>query len=132
MRYFRVYIARSNDVFLNKVESALTLWERFRGLMLRSHLTLGEGILIPDCRSVHTCFMRFPIDVVYLTRDNEVVKIVPRMKPWRVSACMAGCLVLEAPAGWAARVGLQEGDRVRFEFVDGWEAVAEKQGTGAA
>jgi len=125
MRHFRATIAGTGDCLLERVESAVTVWQRFRGLMMRKELPPGHGLLLPDCRSVHTCFMRFPIDLVYLSPDNKVVRIVPALKPWRFSVCGGARSVLEVPAGWAEQKGLKEGDTVLFAF-------AEECGTSSA
>jgi uncharacterized membrane protein (UPF0127 family) len=116
MQDFRATIAATGECLLDRVESAITIRERFQGLMLRKDLPEGHGLLIPDCSSVHTCFMRFPIDLVYLCADNRVVKIVPYLKPWRLSACHRARSVLEIPAGWAKQEGLKEGDVLLFDF----------------
>ena len=64
---------------------ARTFLARFRGLMLSAPLGPAEGMLITRCTSVHSAFMRYPIDVVYLDRDGIVVRCVPHLKPWRTS-----------------------------------------------
>lgn len=93
-------------------EVASTPLARMRGLLGRSSLDEHAGVLFPRTRSVHTHFMRFPIDVVFLDGDREVVKIVSALYPWRVASCRRSRLVLELSAGRAARVGLREGDRL--------------------
>lgn len=115
MEYYQASIAGRDEVLLERVGMALTLWERFRGLMFRRDLPWEEGLLFPDCRSVHTCFMRFPIDLVYLADDNEVVKIVEAKKPWRLSACLRAHSVLETAAGRCREGGLDVGDALTFE-----------------
>jgi hypothetical protein len=85
--------------------------------MFRKELPEGHGLLLPQCRSVHTCFMRFPIDLVYICGENEVEKIVPEMKPWRLSLCWSANAILEINAGAAREAGLEEGHALRFEFV---------------
>jgi uncharacterized membrane protein (UPF0127 family) len=82
---------------------------RFRGLMGRRDLRAGEGLLFPRTRSVHTHFMRFAIDVVFLDDSDRVVRIVPRLKPWRAAASRDARTVLELPAGESERRGLREG-----------------------
>jgi uncharacterized protein len=85
---------------------------RMRGLLGRASLPSGQGILLRPASSVHTAFMRFPIDVVFLDRDNRVVKIAPEIAPWKVAAGRGAKAVLELPAGEAARRGLVVGKRV--------------------
>jgi uncharacterized membrane protein (UPF0127 family) len=91
---------------------------RLRGLMLRARLPAGEGLLFPRTRSVHTHFMRFPIDVVFLDGDDRVVRVVPGLRPWRAAACREARSVLELAAGEAAHRGLREGVAVERREVD--------------
>ena len=83
---------------------------RFRGLMLTASLEPGTGLLFPRTSSVHTHFMRYPIDVVFLDADGRVVSIRPSLRPWRFASARGARSVLELPPGEAARVGLSEGD----------------------
>ena len=57
-------------------------------------------------------FMRFPIDAVFLDRENRVLRVVTHLAPWRVAGCRGSKAVVELPAGEAARVGLAPGDRL--------------------
>jgi uncharacterized protein len=86
---------------------------RLRGLAGRRRLPAGHGLLLPRTRSVHTHFMRFAIDVVFLDEDDRVVRIVPRLKPWRTAACRAARAVLELRAGEAEKRRLRVGTTVR-------------------
>jgi uncharacterized membrane protein (UPF0127 family) len=110
-----VLLEEDGSTLLDLVEVALTGKERMVGLMGRKELPPGEGLLIPDCRIVHTFFMRFPIDLVYLDGENCVVRIVRKVQPWGFSACWQAQSVLEMPAEWAAKSSLRTGDRLRFE-----------------
>ena len=65
-----------------RAKVAKTFWQRFKGLMGRKALPKGEGMLILKCNSIHTCFMRFPIDATFLDRDDNVVKVVRNIRPW--------------------------------------------------
>lgn len=91
---------------------AATWWARARGLLFRPPLPSGEGLLLPRCTSVHTWLMGAPIDVVYLDRELTVVKLAPRLRPWRFSWCPRGARhTLELGAGEAARLDLHPGAR---------------------
>jgi uncharacterized membrane protein (UPF0127 family) len=91
-------------------------WSRFVGLLGRESLADGEALHIVPCKSVHTHFMRFPIDVLYLDRKHRVVKAVPNMSPFRFSWGTRGAhSVVELPAGAIAATGTTKGDVVRFE-----------------
>jgi uncharacterized membrane protein (UPF0127 family) len=91
---------------------AASPWMRMRGLLGRKQLSEREGLLIRRTRSVHTHFMRFPIDVLFLDGDNTVVKIVEGLRPWRVASSRRGRDVLELAAGTCRRIGASEGDRL--------------------
>ena len=115
MRTFRVLDAETGRCLLSSVEAAEGVMQRFLGLMGRHGLKTQAGLHLPRCSSIHTCFMLFPIDVVYLDREKKIKKIVAGMKSWRLSWCRGADSVLEATAGWAQKVGLAEGAQVVFE-----------------
>jgi uncharacterized membrane protein (UPF0127 family) len=83
-----------------------------RGLLGKRGLDSGEGLLIRPAPSVHTFFMRFPIDVVFLSRQGEVLKVAERVPPWRARSCRHSYAVLELAAGEAGRRGIALGDRL--------------------
>src|SRR3954467_12940266 len=88
---------------------AETALARLRGLLGRSGLASGEGMLLRPAASIHTAFMRFPIDAVFLDREDGVLKVAAELPPWRMAACRGSRTVLELPAGEAARQGLRRG-----------------------
>lgn len=83
---------------------------RMRGLLGRAALDSGEGLLLAPAGSVHTHFMRFQIDVVFLDGDSRVVGVRDSMRPWRMTLRRGAKAVLELRAGEARRRGLQVGD----------------------
>ena len=85
---------------------------RMRGLLGRASLSAEEGILLRPASSIHMWFMRFPIDAVFLDGDLRVLRVVEKLKPWRVAAARGANAVLELPAGAAEWRGLQTGDRL--------------------
>ena len=87
---------------------------RMRGLLGRSALPREEGILLRPASSVHTWFMRFPIDVVFLDRELAVLRVVPRLGPWRAVARRRAAAVLELAAGESERRGIRPGDRLAW------------------
>ena len=84
---------------------------RMRGLLGRAGLEPDQGLLIPKTSSIHMFFMRFPIDAVFLDRDLRVRKIVAGLAPWRVAFAPGARIVVELPAGAAARAGIEVGSR---------------------
>jgi hypothetical protein len=82
---------------------------RLRGLLGRSALAREEGLLLRPSPSIHTWFMRFPIDAVFLDADLRVIGVAPDLAPWRVAARRGARAVLELAAGEAARRRLTTG-----------------------
>jgi uncharacterized membrane protein (UPF0127 family) len=81
-----------------------------RGLLGRRDLATDEGVLLRPAGSIHTFFMRFPIDAVFLDRDHRVVRVAGSVAPWRAAAARGARAVLELRAGEAARRGIAPGD----------------------
>jgi uncharacterized membrane protein (UPF0127 family) len=99
---------------------------RLRGLLGRSDLPAGEGLLLRPAGSVHTAFMRFPIDVVFLDRADRVLKVAHDLAPWRMAGCRGARAVLELPAGEASKRGLHEG----VSLTQVWHTVPRAKRTG--
>lgn len=95
-------------------EVADTDWTRLVGLLGRDSLAESAGLWIVPCNSVHTWFMRFPVDLVFLDREQTVVRIAAETPPFRVRVTRTARSVLELAASRAATVGLTVGDRVEF------------------
>jgi uncharacterized membrane protein (UPF0127 family) len=83
---------------------------RMRGLLGKRDLPSQEGVLLRPAGSVHTFFMRFPIDIVFLDRDGRVLRIAESVRPWRTAAARGAKAVLELRAGECARRRLLTGD----------------------
>jgi uncharacterized membrane protein (UPF0127 family) len=101
--------AEDGSVVCERCEVAGSILRRMRGLLGRDGLAPGEGLLLPRTGSVHTFFMRFPIDVVFLDRRRRVVRIAHGLRPWRVAYGFRARSTLELPAGAAAAAGLEAG-----------------------
>ena len=98
-------------VLASEARTANTHLRRFVGLIGRRRLMPGHGLVIEPCRSVHTFFMRFPIDVVYVDRTFTVMKVVPSLAPYRMSGTLGPAhAVIELPKGTAAQSGTEVGD----------------------
>jgi uncharacterized membrane protein (UPF0127 family) len=91
--------------------------KRNKGLLGRKHLAPGEGLWIIPCESVHTFFMRFPIDLVYLDRKKQIRKLRSAVPAWRLSACLSAHSILELPAGTIRNTHTECGDALEFSPV---------------
>lgn len=93
--------------------------ERTTGLLKHRSLAPGEGLWITPCEGIHTFFMKFSIDVVYIDRAKRVRKVVPGLGPWRLSACLTAHSVIELPVGTVERSGTRKGDQLEVTGRDG-------------
>jgi len=91
---------------------------RLLGLQGRRELPRGEGLFLSPSASVHTAFMRFAIDVVFLDRALRVVGISPRVRPWRLAGRRGARHVLELPAGEAEARALRIGENLAFRQIE--------------
>jgi uncharacterized membrane protein (UPF0127 family) len=98
------------------VELAVTSETRRRGQRGRDGLAPGHALLIAPCSSIHTWFMRFPIDVIYVRRDGLVLKTRAAIPAWRMSVGWGAFAVVEMAAGAAAQAGVSAGDRLELVF----------------
>jgi uncharacterized membrane protein (UPF0127 family) len=80
------------------------------GLLQHTGLNKGEGLWIVPTQAIHTFFMKFAIDVLFLDRQKRVLKAVPRLGPWRLSGSWRARTVLELPAGTIEETGTDPGD----------------------
>ncbi len=107
----RILNVSKGTVVAEDVAVARSFWGRFRGLMLRRGMASGEALLIEPSASIHTAFMRFPIDVVFLDREKRVVKVAENVRPFR-AVLSRGHSALELSAGSAGKANIAEGDRL--------------------
>jgi uncharacterized membrane protein (UPF0127 family) len=98
------------DVVCARCRLADRPWTRLRGLLGRRRLAADEGLLLRPVGAIHTLFMLFAIDVVFLDRNYNVLKVVENVRPWRFAGARRAKAVLELPAGAAARMGLRAGE----------------------
>jgi uncharacterized membrane protein (UPF0127 family) len=101
-------------VLATQLEAARTGPARRKGLLGRDGLKRGEGLWIAPCESVHTFFMRFPIDLVYLDRERRIKKARSAVGPWRLSACLSAHSILELPAGTIRETQTERGDTLEI------------------
>ena len=111
----RVVNTTRNVTLADRANLASGPWRRMVGLLGRDHLAEGEGLILRPCSGVHTCFMRFPIDVAFLDKRGRVVRLYPNMVPFRFSPPVFGAhSVVELPAGTIHRTGTEREDYLVF------------------
>ena len=99
----------------DRIALAVSFWARAKGLLGKVALQEGEGLIISPCSAVHTFFMRYPIDILFLDAQNRVLK-AQTLAPWRISAWVPGAArVLELPSGVLRKTTTTVGDALRIE-----------------
>ncbi|MFO0597101.1 MAG: DUF192 domain-containing protein [Myxococcaceae bacterium] len=117
MRY-RVMNLTRNTLLADDAAKADSFMARFKGLMgvTSAEFPMGRGLHIEPCNSIHTFFMKIPIDVLFLDSQLKVVEVCHAMAPWKMSRIYFGAKsVLELPAGVALGAQTAPGDAVGFE-----------------
>ncbi len=104
--------ARTDCVVASIVEVATTRTERRRGLLGRDSLDIAAAMVLSPCCSIHTAFMRFPIDVAFVDRDGQVTRIVRDLAPWRVAIAPRAHAAVEFAGGCLSSRDLRVGDRL--------------------
>jgi uncharacterized membrane protein (UPF0127 family) len=112
---FALVDAASGRVVVPRLELALDSASRRKGLLGREGLDEGAGLLIAPSNSVHTFFMRFSIDIVFLNRSGRVLNIRHRVPARRVAISAIAHAVLELPAGAVATAGISVGDTLALQ-----------------
>jgi uncharacterized membrane protein (UPF0127 family) len=111
MRY-EITHSRTGAVVAGNAVLADSPLSRMKGLLGRRSMPAGEAIILRPASSIHTLFMRFALDVIYLDREDTVVKVVPDLVPWRFSAAPGARTVIEMAAGATKGLGIESGDRL--------------------
>ena len=103
---------RTRAAIATEVELASTRATRRRGLLGRDSLPPSSALMLTPCLAVHTAFMRFAIDVVFLDADLRVVHLARQVPPWRVVGKRGAKCVVELPAGECSRRDFEVGDEL--------------------
>jgi hypothetical protein len=113
----RIRNATRDTVLAVAADVADTSQKRRTGLLKHTSLPAGEGLWIAPCEGIHSFFMKFAFDAMYLDRKRKVLKIRHAMVPGRISLCLRAHSVLELPAGTAQATGTVKGDQLEFEQI---------------
>lgn len=111
----RVLNQSRDRVLADRADIADTSAKRRTGLLKHKGLEPGQGLWISPCEGVHSFGMKFPIDVLFLSRKKTVLKVRANMVRGRIAFSLRAHSVLELPAGTAEATGTQAGDQLVFE-----------------
>lgn len=90
---------------LDNMRKAKGFLQRLRGLMFFKSYPYEQALLLDNCSAIHTFFMRFSIDVIFMDKEKNILKICHNLKPWRVCFCSGSYYVIELPLGTAKEEG---------------------------
>jgi uncharacterized membrane protein (UPF0127 family) len=103
---------RTGLIVCTTLEPAFESRARRRGLLGRDALERHTAIVLAPCQSIHTWFMRFAIDVLFVRKDGTVLKVLPSVSPWRIALSLRAFAVIELAAGVAVESETRAGDRL--------------------
>jgi uncharacterized protein len=101
---------RSGRIVAHTVVGAFDSESRRRGLLGRDSLAAGTALIIAPSSAIHTAFMRFPIDVAFVRRTGEVVRVTRHLRPWRLAGSLRAFAVIEFAAGTLGATDVKTGD----------------------
>jgi len=122
---FALVNARSGQVIAREIELALTRSARRRGLLDRTSLDPSSALVLAPCLMIHTAFMRFAIDVIFVDRDGRVVRIVRELRPWRIAASLCAYATVELASGALDSRDVAVGDPLYLAGVAGAGSLVE-------
>jgi uncharacterized membrane protein (UPF0127 family) len=118
MKQVRIFNQKNSKMIGSKINVATSIIDRTKGLMFSKNMNGQDGLLIRSCNSVHTCFMHYPIDIVFLDKNEKVVKCVKNKKPWRFTLFyLRASSTLELPVGAIEQFEINDEDQLRVEYV---------------
>lgn len=117
MFVLEIYNTTRQVVLAEDLRVAFDFWSRLRGLMGKHSLPIGEGLLLKPCNCVHSFFMSFSFDAVFLDEEMVIVHIIEAMPPFRWSPIIRkACSVLELPSGVTRWSGSRVGDKLSLRI----------------
>jgi len=113
-------LKKGDRVLLPKCKVALSFCSRFLGLMGRKELPADEAVIFPKCSSIHTFFMRMPIDVVFVSASGEVVHQISALQPWKLLLPVKKAAhTIEMASQTASKLEIRLGDKLSCPGVFG-------------
>lgn len=114
-----IIVMKNDNLLARRVKVADTFWARLQGLLGQKELKEGQGLLLKPCRQVHTWFMRFAIDVIFLDEYGKIVGMQQEMEAGRISPRFEGAWqALELAPGSIEKYALRKGDYLEFIHVE--------------
>lgn len=111
----KIVIKNEDEILFQNSNITSNFVDRFRGLMGKNSLEENEALCISPCNSIHMFFMKFPIDVIFLDKNERIIHLIENMKPWAISKIVArAACVIEMPAGSLKKKDLKMNDIIKM------------------
>lgn len=111
----KIYNSTQNNLIVDDVKVAENFFTRSIGLLSRNALSENEGLLIKPCCSIHTLFMKFSIDVLFVNKKNEIIALYENVKPWRILPIHpTSYYVIELASGQISNKKIEKGDLIQI------------------
>lgn len=115
----KIINVRTGKNLAHQAKLAANFWNRMIGLLGKASFERGEGLILSPCNNVHTFFMRFNLDLIFINKEEVVTKVVENLPPWKISHFVLNAsTVIELPAGTIQDSGTMIGDRLVFEKLE--------------
>lgn len=112
---YQIVNKENNSLLASSARVAVSFFQRFAGLMLKKEIAYGQALIFYRAASIHTFFMRFAIDILFLDRQMRVVRLVHSLGPWRMVFCRGAYASVEMASGKIKQAGLKVGDRIEIK-----------------
>lgn len=112
----KIYNSTQNRLISDDTKMADDFFSRGIGLLSRKSISENEGLIIKPCCSIHTFFMRFDIDILFVNKKNEIIALYENVKPWKILPIhITSNYVVELPAGKISSQNIYKGDIITLE-----------------
>jgi uncharacterized membrane protein (UPF0127 family) len=110
-----IQVLKQDRIIVQKCNIANTFFKRLKGLLGKKDFPENEGLYIPKCNSIHMFFMKFPIDVLFLDQNKQIVFLLEDFSPWKIKSPVKKAIAtLELPSGTIKKHSLKVGDNIDF------------------
>lgn len=111
----KIFNQTKNVILAEELILADTILKRLVGLLGKKEFRKGQALVLKPANSIHTFFMRFPIDVLFVDKENKVIKAISCLKPWRLSSVyLRAKVIIELPCGTLQEIPITKGDILSF------------------
>ena len=110
----KIVDAKTKNILFTQATWASTAWQRVKGLLGKRNLPDGQALLFRNAPCIHTFFMRFAIDIVFLDSRGNVIRLAPSVPPGRIICCWKARCTVETAAGACERKAIHEGHTLEF------------------